>query len=322
MIVRFRRGLVATTLAVPLILLPVADAGADPVLIQTKPVPLDAFDPAIRRVGRLEYRGGLQLSSSDNRFGGLSGLLVSADGQRLTAISDRGYWIGAVLRYDENGALAGIDKATITELRDAGGGSLARSPDGDAEGLAHAEGGSLVLSFEMRPKLLVYPRKGGRPVRLDSPPGLKDAAENQGIEALTRLADGRLLALTEGLETEGGVVGWIGGNRKSWSRVTWLTSGGFQPTGAATLRCGDVLVLERRILPPGARVRRLEASLIAGDAVLDGAEIARFEGTLTFDNMEGIDARDDAGESLVYLVSDDNYSFLQRTLLLMFRIAH
>lgn len=247
---------------------------------------------------------------------------MSADGQRLTAISDRGYWIEAVLRYDENGALAGIDKATITELRDAGGGSLARSPDGDAEGLAHAEGGSLVLSFEMRPKLLVYPRKGGRPVRLDSPHGLKNAAENQGIEALTQLADGRLLALTEGLETEGGVVGWIGGNRKSWSRVTWLTSGGFQPTGAATLPCGDVLVLERRILPPGARVRRLKALLIAADAVLDGEEIARFEGTLTFDNMEGIDARDDAGESLVYLVSDDNYSFLQRTLLLMFRIAH
>ncbi len=300
----------------------VAGAQADAIVIEAKPVPLDPLDPSLARVGRLEYRGGLQLSSSDKRFGGLSGLLVSADGRRLTAVSDRGYWIEAVLRYDENGALAGIDEATITELRDTGGGSLARSPDGDAEGLAHGEGGSDVVSFEMRPKLLVYPRKGGRPVRLESPPGLKDAAENQGIEALTQLADERLLALTEGLETEGGVVGWIGGNRKSWSRLTWLTSGGFQPTGATTLPDGDVLVLERRILPPGARIRRLPASRIDADAALDGEEIARFEGTLTFDNMEGVDARDDAGEGLVYLVSDDNYSFLQRTLLLMFRIAH
>ena len=224
--------------------------------------------------------------------------------------------------YDQNGALVGIDRATITALRGVHGRSLAGSPEGDAEGLAHGEGGSVVVSFETRPKLLVYPRKGGPPVHLKPPPGLKDAAKNQGIETLTRLADGRLLALTEGLETEGGVVGWIGGNRKPWFRLTWLTSGGFQPTGAATLPSGDVLVLERRIVPPGARVRRLEASLIAADAVLDGEEIARFEGTLTFDNMEGIAARDDAGESLVYLVSDNNYSFLQRTLLLMFRIAH
>ena len=43
---------------------------------------------------------------------------------------------------------------------------------------------------------------------------------------------------------------------------------------------------------------------------------------LTFDNLEGIDARrSDAGETLVYLVSDHNYSFLQRTLLLMFRLV-
>jgi hypothetical protein len=43
---------------------------------------------------------------------------------------------------------------------------------------------------------------------------------------------------------------------------------------------------------------------------------------LTFDNMEGIDARrSEGGESLVYLLSDDNYSFLQRTLLLMFRMG-
>lgn len=321
MISRFLR-LAGAMLVVLTAVMTVAGAQADAIVIEAKPVPLDPLDPSLARVGRLEYRGGLQLSSSDKRFGGLSGLLVSADGRRLTAVSDRGYWIEAVLRYDENGALAGIDEATITELRDAGGGSLARSPDGDAEGLAHGEGGSDVVSFEMRPKLLVYPRKGGRPVRLEAPPGLKDAAENQGIEALTRLADGRLLALTEGLETEGGVVGWIGGNRKSWSRLTWLTSGGFQPTGAATLPSGDLLVLERRIVPPGARVRRLPASRVTADAVLDGEEIARFEGTLTFDNMEGIDARDDAGESLVYLVSDDNYSFLQRTLLLMFRIAH
>jgi hypothetical protein len=38
--------------------------------------------------------------------------------------------------------------------------------------------------------------------------------------------------------------------------------------------------------------------------------------------MEGIAVRSGpAGETLIYLLSDDNYSALQRTLLMMFEIA-
>ena len=298
-----------------------AGTHADAITVKAKPVRLHAFDPSITRVGRLEYRGGLQLSSADTRFGGLSGLLVSADGRHLTAISDRGYWFEARLVYDRSGVLTVIDEAGISDLRAPNGKSVARRPAGNAEGLAPAaDGKGVVVSFEMQPKLLLYAAKGGPPVPLKTPRGLEKAPRNEGIEALTRLADGRLLALTEGLRASGGTTGWVGGGR-CWSTVTWRT-GGFQPTGAATLPDGDVLVLERRILPPGARVRLLKSADIAEGAGLDGKEIARFEGALTFDNMEGIDARrNDAGETLVYLVSDDNYSFLQRTLLLMFRLV-
>jgi hypothetical protein len=323
MIDRVCRGFNVTTLALLLALGTVADAEGDPIAIRSQPVPLNAFEPSVRGVGRLEYRGGLQLSSDDKRFGGLSGLLVSADGRKLTAISDHGYWITAILLYDRDGGLTGIDRATITELHGVHGKSLAGSPDGDAEDLAWAgKSEATVVSFETRPKLLLYPPGGPSPIPLRTPRELRQAPDNAGIEAITRLANGRLLALTEGLRTENGVIGWVGGSRKSWSRIIWLTSDGFRPTGATTLPDGDVLVLERRILPPGARIRRLPASRIDTDDVLDGEEIARLEGALTFDNMEGIDARSEAGESLVYLVSDDNYSLLQRTLLLMFRIAN
>jgi hypothetical protein len=299
-------------------------AQAEPITVQAKPVLLHSFDPSVTRVGRLAYRGGLQLSSSDPRFGGLSGLLVSADGRRLTAISDRGHWFEADLVYDNSGTLIGMDQAAIERLRDLDGRPIAQQGEGDAEGLAlGAAGKGIVVSFETRPRLWAYPTIGGLPVRLRAPKGLEKAPKNAGIEAITRLADGRLLALTEGLRTEGGSVGWIGGERARWSEVTWLTGGGFQPTGATTLSDRDVLVLERRIMPPGARIRLVQASDIKPGAVLDGQEIARFEGMLTFDNMEGIGARrSEGGESLVYLLSDDNYSFLQRTLLLMFRMVN
>jgi hypothetical protein len=85
---RFRFALVAIMLAVVIAIIAVAGAHADAIAVQAKPVLLHSFDPSITRVGRLEYRGGLQLSSTDTRFGGLSGLLVSANGRYLTAISD------------------------------------------------------------------------------------------------------------------------------------------------------------------------------------------------------------------------------------------
>jgi hypothetical protein len=103
--------------------------------------------------------------------------------------------------------------------------------------------------------------------------------------------------------------------------VTYATSGGFKPTGATTLPGGDVLVLERRFPPIGARIQRLAKETIVPGAMLEGKEIARLEGSLTVDNMEGIDARaGPGGETLVYVVSDDNDNPLQRTYLLMFEL--
>jgi hypothetical protein len=324
MVDRLSLTLAATMLAVLVgAFVAIPGAQADSIVIQARPVLLHSFDPSVTRVGRLEYRGGLQIASPDERFGGLSGLLVSVDGRSLTALSDRGYWIQAKLVYDGDGVLAGIGEASIKQLRSPNGRFVSTSAERDAEALAlAADRKGVIVAFEMRPKLWRYPTTGGLPVPLKTPPGIEKAPENGGIESLTRLADGRLLALTERSGTASSTLGWIGGERTSWSTVSWLTNEGFRPTGAATLPDGDVLVLERRVLPPGARIRLSKASDIRVGAVLDGQEIARFEGMLTFDNMEGIDARrSEGGESLVYLLSDDNYSFLQRTLLLMFRMG-
>lgn len=43
---------------------------------------------------------------------------------------------------------------------------------------------------------------------------------------------------------------------------------------------------------------------------------------LLVDNFEGVDVRRDAkGRTMIYLVSDDNFMILQRTLLVMFELA-
>ena len=56
-------------------------------------------------------------------------------------------------------------------------------------------------------------------------------------------------------------------------------------------------------------------------AHLAGEELARLEPPLTIDNFEGIAITRGAGSGArLYIVSDDNYSILQRTLLLMFEL--
>jgi hypothetical protein len=293
----------------------------DAVIVEARPVPLDVAAPERETVGRLRYRGGLALRSADERFGGLSGLLVRPDGGAFTAVSDNGYWISANLIYDADGNLADIAEATIMPMLATDFRRLRSQRESDAESLARAPGGGVIVAFERLHRFWRYGGPGDLPEPVEGPAELGRQPDNQGVEALTTLADGRLLAISEGMKAEGGVAGWLRDEDGRWDSLTWVTRGGFQPTGATTLPDGDVLVLERRFPPVGARIRRLAAGSIAPGAVLDGTEIARLEGSLTVDNMEGIDARLAAdGTVLVYVISDDNYSPLQTTLLMVFEL--
>ena len=306
-----------------------ASAEADPIEIDAQPVALDEADGTVTRVGALDFLGGLELTSPDRRFGELSGLEVSADGTRMTAITDGGYWIAARLDYDAAGRLVGIGDGALYPIRDAAGQPL----DGswrDAEGLARLADGRRAVGFERRHRIWLY---GGSVAHaaahaLALPAEAGEAPNNGGIEALTQLADGRLLALTEDFRTpEGGLRGWIialdgGGDA---APLAYLPAHDFHPTALALLPDGDVLVLERRftmVAGPGARLVRVARAAIAPGAVVSGRELGRLEAPLTVDNFEGLAVRRDAhGRTLIYLVSDDNFKPIQRTLLMQFRLA-
>src|SRR3990172_8952883 len=97
-------------LAVPVVCLPgLGVAGSrhrgEPIAIRTKPTALSPENPGVALIGRLAFRGGLVLRSKEGRFGGFSGLHVSADGEQLTAVTDKGDWLTARLSYDERGWL-------------------------------------------------------------------------------------------------------------------------------------------------------------------------------------------------------------------------
>ena len=114
---RGRRLLVARWVLVALAsTLPIGHTGAEPIRVSAIPVTLNPADPEQTHIGALVYRGGLELRSSDERFGGLSGLLISPDGTQLTAVTDQGHWLVVGLTYDGSGQLTGVHGAEMRPL--------------------------------------------------------------------------------------------------------------------------------------------------------------------------------------------------------------
>jgi hypothetical protein len=298
---------------------------ARPVEITARALPLNYTAPEQSRIGRLVWRGGLDLSAKSIRFGGFSGLLVSPDGTRLTSITDAGYVLTATVTYDANGHLSGLADGDINRLRDEAGKVLQGKSDQDAEAMAAQADGSILVAFERMHRIWRYPPGEaplrGTPTSLPAPEGLSDLPDNSGIEAMTTLADGSLLAIAEDNDEsrESRAFLWRDG---VWSHLRYPRFENYRPSDAARLPSGDLLVLERRytlLQGVGNRLVRLPAASVVPGALLQPVEIARLLPPLSIDNMEGLAVRqNEQGETLIYMISDDNFNVVQRNLLLMF----
>lgn len=309
---------------------PQAAPAGEAVTIRAAAVPLDPADPAHTRIGTLEFRGGLHLTSEHPRFGGWSALAVGGpDGTQLTAVSDEGAWLTARLVYDARGFLQDVGDARIGVLHSPSGRPLVGKEFQDAESLAVLPDGSMVVGFERQHRLWKFPA-GGTP--LDNPPmpmrtpkDLYKAPLNGGIEALGALWDGRLFALTEYWIDKDVVRGWLGGGA-GWWPIGYRFEGAFRPSDAGVMPNDDLAVLERAYNPSrgitGIRVARVRTRDLHKGAKLKGEVLAELKPPLTVDNFEGIACRAGAsGETLLYLISDNNFSPDQRTLLLTFAVV-
>tara|TARA_R110000868_G_scaffold11751_15_gene57360 strand:- start:182 stop:1138 length:957 start_codon:yes stop_codon:yes gene_type:complete len=299
---------------------------ADEIPVRAFGVILSHDEPDLEDVGRLRFRGGLDLRSGASRFGGLSGLDISADGTRLTAIGDRAVWFSARLGYDDDGRLAGISDTRLLPVRGPDGRPLAGRKLTDSESIARLTDGSMVVGFEQFHRLRRFTGIGAPAQRLGAPPALGASPRNGGAESVTRLWGNQLLVLSERLETQPGIAaGWIGAGQ-DWRPVGFRRQGIFRPVGAATRDDdGAVFILERRFTAIGgiaSRISFLPGGKIFPGGVFEGTELGELSAPLVADNFEGIAVRRaKSGETLIYIVSDDNFHDLQRTLLLMFSLA-
>jgi len=310
---------------------PPSPVGAQPVAldIRSEELLLKLDEPGLRRIGKLIWRGGLSMTSSSPNFGGWSDLHVSHDGRTLSAISDQGSWLTATIAYDAQGDLVGLQNGQIGSLRGLDGKPLANKIEADAEGMAAMPDGSWLVSFERNHRIWRYPTLDGTPVAVNLPEDFARQPENGGVEALTVLADGRIIAISEEYSAIAGfLVGWVGqpgaGGRYDWQTFQYTRTPDFNPTALAPLPDGGFVMLERafdRIRGVRVRVVRVEATELQPGATVHPRELAWLAPPVAVDNLEGISAtKGPRGETLLWLSSDDNFSALQRNLLLLFEL--
>jgi len=277
----------------------------------------------IGHAGVLVYRGGIEVTSTDKRFGGLSDLVVSEDGREIVAVSDRGWWVEGLLFYDKRGNLIGLRDATIIPMQSRLQSGVSREFSMDAEALVRSGEGRLIVAFERQHRLWEYRDLFSYPVPIRVDASLSELPLNSGIESLVLLGTGKLLAIAEGGIFKRQFLAFLIMN-SDVEELLYPYDDYFRPSDAAILDKDRVLVLERGYNKSAGASARLVS--LRQDQIEENSEITRnlminLGGMVPMDNFEGLEVIGGlAGEHIVYIVSDDNYSRQQRTLLIMFEL--
>jgi hypothetical protein len=309
-----------------------------PVAVDLLALPFNGDDPADRGTPTLRVVSVYEVQADRPEFGGFSGLVLEHG--ILTAVSDHGFWWRSRLELDPAGILIALRDNRIGPLHDVNGKPVVGRDRRDAEEIARWPGGYLV-SFEGQHRISLYRktpegrRRGWpaitdrRPLRVATPYALAEADTNGGLEAMTRLADGRLLLFSEEQRTaEGEYLAWVGTpNTGAWQELKVLGTEDFKSTAAATLPGGDVLLVQRSYSPergPRIRVCRIPVARLAPEApagTILPEELILLEAPRAVDNIESVDVLPAAdGRIFVFLLADENYSETQTTVLLQFEL--
>jgi hypothetical protein len=296
---------------------------------------IEAFDPrdtTQTQFGALRFRGGLLLTSPHREFGGLSALRMLGDGARFIALTDKGNWLRARIVYRDGRPIAIADAELAPMLGPDGRPITTRRGWYDTEALAD-DGGMLYVGLERVHEILRfdYGRDGlrarGQPIGV--PPAIKTLPPNRGIECLAMPPKGQplagtLIAISErGLDAAGNILGFLIG--PGGGTFTVKRSDEFDVSDCALTPRGDLLILERRFSWTrglAIRIRRVPLARVSPRAVLDGPEVLVADMGYQIDNFEGMAVhREPSGAVVLTLISDDNFSALQRTILLQFTLV-
>jgi len=284
--------------------------------------------------GKIRVLGALMIPSrtvNGVRLAGLSGLAWDDDEGILYAVSDLGSVFGLIPEF-RNGQLSTVRLASAAALIDPKTGKPVRYRRSDSEDIDVVNGRNgkrgdteLVISFEGEPRVARYRPDGRFIADVPLAPPLNDILQyryNRMLEALCiHPREGILVAPEEPLNVDRNVVRLYRTDARSWI----LPPSRGSIVALDCLPNGDVLLMEREFLPLSFHIvvtlRRLRLSKpVPFDQPLEHEIVGVLDNKdgWRLDNFEGLTRH---RGNRFFLISDDNDTVLQRTLLVYFEIV-
>lgn len=307
-----------------------------PVTWLRAPAPEPSFDSAVRlvdlmpglrrdlpRTGAVQLVGAWRMIGRARTLATLSGLAPEGDG--FVAVGDR----GGIVRFTRPDGQAPwharLDQLVHLEWRK-------HHYATDAESVfVEPSSGDLVVAYEDMPKLERFSRDLSRREQI-ALPALAEWPDNQGAEAMTRLADGRTLIVGESNSStlyrtrHPGLI--LAGKPRPFerpARFELIMPAGYRPCEMAQMPDGRLLVLGRHFSLTGFRsvIVVLAPRDVRPGAVVMAQVLARIDDRRIRDNFEGMTVtRERDGSQAIWLISDSNEMvWAQRTLLLKLRLG-
>jgi hypothetical protein len=176
---------------------PAPRAPEGPIHITINAQEIEAFEPGNPsriRFGPLEFRGGLELSSSYREFGGVSALRLFPDGEHFISLTDKGRWLRGRIAY-QRGRPVAIEDVEMAPILGPDGRPLSARGWYDTESIA-IDGGTLYVGIERVNRIVRfdYGRQGllarGQPF---APPWHCEPSQQQrtGVPGVRSDADAR-----------------------------------------------------------------------------------------------------------------------------------
>ncbi|MBS0528334.1 MAG: esterase-like activity of phytase family protein [Proteobacteria bacterium] len=303
------------------------------ITVNSRPIAsFDLRDKSRTRFGALQFRSGLILTSSFRGFGGLSSLRLDPKGEQFISASDKGTWFTGRIVYSGK-EMTGLSNVEAAPMLGSDGKPITARGWFDTESIA-LDGSLVYVGLERVNRIMRFDfgkgftRARGEEV-VDVPAAIRKLPFNRGLEAMVVVPRGKplggtLIAISErGLDANKNIMAFLIGG-PSPGQFAIRRTDNYDISDACLLPSGDLLILERKFSLRGGigiRIRRIALKSIAPGALVDGPSIFDADLGQEIDNFEGLDAYVDAdGNTVLTMVSDDNFSMIQRTLLMQFTL--
>lgn len=271
--------------------------------------------------GELVLVGGWELHSDNSDFGGFSAL-HSMGGGRLLALSDAAVLAGLTVTARGQAADSFIAPLPVRK------GERSTKRDQDSESLAFDPvSGRFWVGFEQRHRIRRYSPGFARSEATGKPQAMQGWPRNGGAEAMVRRADGSFVIFAESRSVRPGVtIGLIyredpAEPDSEAQAFAYQPPQGYRITDVVALPDGRLLTLHRRfdyLEGVSAKIGIIAAGAVRPKALVRPRIIATLAPPLPTDNMEGLAIDREGDRTFIWIVSDDNYMAIQRTLLLKF----